>query len=332
MSDRGAEARAGWGRWQRVKNNVIFGLASVAMWLVGRLPHRVALLVGSAAGLLGWAVAPFERRQTFENLTLAFPDLAVRARRRLCRRCFASLGRRAAEICTLGGLDLPRYVTLEDEDRRRIDTALAQGRGLLWVTAHLGNWELLAVGLGAQGYDVCAIATPSYDPRFTDIIHRWRLEYGRVRTLWRGRDDIGAGLTDALHSGAILGLLIDQDMKINGHFVPFFGKLAWTPSGAAVLARTTGAPVLTGFIHRRSDGMGHVIRVAEIDIVAGDDPEVVDRRNTALFTEAIEAAVRENPEEWVWMHRRWRTQPSSETSIRGAHGAHEKGGEVCHGS
>lgn len=298
-------------RWtpvQRAKNGVIYGAAVGAMRVVGALPHGLALALGAAVGLLGWAVAAGERRKALSSLETALPDASAVERRRIARRCFASLGRRAAEVCRLGRLQVRRYVQIPESSRERIDRALARGRGLLWVTAHLGNWELLAAGLGAHGYDVRPVATPSYDPRFTALIDRWRRRHG-VRTLWRGRDDVAAGIGEALREGAIVGLLMDQDTRTRGHFVPFFGTLAWTPSGPAELARRTGAPVLVGFIEPRPSG-GHEIRAIEPELRLGGDPIEDDRHNTAVLTAAIEAAVRRRPADWVWMHERWRTRPA----------------------
>lgn len=280
------------------------------MWFVGRLPLGTAKAMGAAVGLLGWVVVRAERRKTLKNIAIAFPSATDEERARLGRRCFMSLGRRAAEVCWIEGLEIERYVQIPSEDRELIDQALAQGRGLLWITAHFGNWELLAAGLSAHGYDVRPIATQSYDPRFTEMVDKWRKRH-RVRTMWRGRDDIAAGVAAALREGAVVGLLIDQDTKTQGCFVPFFGRPAWTPSGAAELMRRSGAPPLVGFIFP-SPERGHVIRVVEPEVRSQGDEELIDRENTASFTEAIESAVRRQPEEWVWMHQRWRTRPKEE--------------------
>jgi Kdo2-lipid IVA lauroyltransferase/acyltransferase len=297
-----------WTAVQRLKNAVLYGLAVAAMRFVEALPHGLALAIGEAVGLLGWVVAAGERRKALAGLELALPDASRRERRRIARRCFTSLGRRAAEVCRLGRLPMQRYVQISQASRERIDRALDRGRGLLFVTAHYGNWELLAAGLGAHGYDLRPVATPSYDPRFTALIDRWRRRYD-VRTLWRGLEDVAGGIDEALRDGAIVGLLMDQDTKTRGHFVPFFGKLAWTPSGPAELARRTGAPLLVGFIEPSPSG-GHEIHATEPELRLGGDPLEDDRHNTAVLTAAIEAAVRRRPTDWVWMHERWRTRPA----------------------
>lgn len=293
--------------WRKTKNHVLFLLASSAFWLVGRLPPGLARWLGSVIGGLGYLIAAGERRKSLKSLAIAFPDLDDAERRRIARRCFSGLGRSAAEVCGLHRLDLMSSVEIDEPTRVQIDSALGRGRGLIWVTAHLGNWELLAAGLAARGYDVRPVATPSYDPRFTALIDRWRRERG-VRTLWRDRGDLAEGISRALAEGAILGLLIDQDTRTKGVFVPFFGRQAWTPVGAAELARRTGAPAVAGFVRRRPGG-GHRIETTEIELAREGDPAEVDRRNTAAFTAAIEAAVRARPADWVWMHQRWRTRP-----------------------
>lgn len=313
--------RSEWTTWRRFKNDVIYGLAVAAMWLVGLLPTSLGQRIGAGVGWLGWLIARSEREKAVEHLAIAFPSMELTERRRLARRCFLSLGRRAAEICRMPRLDIKEYVHFDPDDKAQIEDTLAQGRGLLWVTAHFGNWELLAAGLAAQGWDVRPVAKQSYDSRFTDMIDRWRRRQGVV-TLWRGRDDIAAGVAEALGQGAIVGLLIDQDTTARGVFVPFFGKQAWTPSGAAELARQTGSPLLVGFISRRPGG-GHQIRVEAPSLSFDGTEREVDQRNTALLTACIEATVAREPEEWVWMHSRWKTRPGAEKRLK--NGEYEQG-------
>jgi KDO2-lipid IV(A) lauroyltransferase len=296
-----------WGVVQRVKNAVIFHSARAALGILGRLPVAVARWLGTVVGRLGYVLVAGERRKALESLAIAFPDAGDAAQRRIARACFTGLGQAAGEVCCMARLDLSRYVEIPPGSRRVIDEALTLGRGLIWVTAHLGNWELLAAGLAARGYDVRPVATPSYDSRFTAMIDYWRRRIG-VRTLWRGRDDLAVHVSEALRQGAIVGLLIDQDTRTPGAFVPFFGRPAWTPTGAASLARRTGAPTVTGFISRRAGG-GHVIEVENVSIRSTLDHHADDVATTARLTEAIETAIRARPADWVWMHQRWRTTP-----------------------
>jgi len=140
------------------------------------------------------------------------------------------------------------------------------------------------------------------------LIDRWRRHRG-VRTLWRDREDIASEIGAALRDGAILGLLIDQDTRARGAFVPFFGRLAWTPTGAAEIARSSGAPLVAGFIRRRDTG-GHIITVEKVELEPAADSSLDDVEVTARLTAAIESAILCRPEDWVWMHRRWKTRTS----------------------
>lgn len=316
-ADAGLDARARWGPAQRAKNDVLAGLALAAMWLVGRMPLALARPLGALVGLAGWALARGERRRALASLEIAFPGLGAAARRRLGRRCLAGLGRSAAEVCRLTRLGeragpwVRSFVAFPDEPVLR--DALSEGRGVVWVTAHLGNWELLAAGLGARGFDVRPVAKESYDPRFTDLIDRWRRPLG-VRTLWRGRPGLGRAVAEAFAAGAVVGVLMDQDSDVRSAFVPFFGRLARTPTGAAEMARTFEAPVVAGFIRRRPGG-GHEIRAVRVPLERGGGPEA-DRAVTATLTAFIEASIRERPEDWVWMHERWRSRPPEEEAAR----------------
>jgi len=303
-----------WTARQRAKNDVLYALARAAMWIVGRLPLGMGLLVGELVGLAGFALARRERHKALAGLALAYPDSPERVRRAIARRCFAGLGRSAAEVCRLARLGrsasdwIGGYVSVPDLPL--VERLLAEGKGLVWVTAHLGNWELLAAGLGAQRLVVRPFAKPSYDPRFTRMIDRWRRTVG-VETIWRGEGDAGRQVGETLAAGGIVGALVDQDTSVRGGFVPFFGRPAWTPTGAAELARTTGAPIVAGFIARRPGG-GHEVRAERILLRETGDGEADDLANTAELTRAIERAVRERPEDWVWMHERWKTSPRSD--------------------
>jgi len=302
-------APAPWRPAQRLKNDLIHGLARGAMWLVGRLPLRLAMAVGAAVGLLGWLVAGGERQKAVRGLGTAFPDRGRRWHRRTARRCFAALGRAAAEVCHLFRLGdsarswANRYVAFPDEGV--LEAALGEGRGVVWVTGHVGNWELLAAGLGARGHDLRPFAKESYDSRLTALIDAWRRAVG-VRTIWRRRGDVEAAVAETLAGGGIIGVLMDQDTRVRGAFVPFFGRDAWTPTGAAELALSTGAPLVVGFVHRRPGG-GHEIRAERVALGSPGSDAVVEL--TAELTARIEATIRERPEEWVWMHERWRTRP-----------------------
>jgi KDO2-lipid IV(A) lauroyltransferase len=155
------------------------------------------------------------------------------------------------------------------------------------------------------------IARAGKDAKLTELIGEARAT-GNVETLWREDPATARAMIRCFKQGKLLGILIDQDTRVQGVFVPFFGRPAWTPRGAADLALRFRAPVVVGWCRRRGPGPGdgHEIQVLEVP----SDPDAPDReaevvRLTAACTALLEEAIRANPPEWVWMHERWRTQP-----------------------
>jgi len=298
---------------KRLKNTAIYlGLRLLLglLWLSGL---RLARRLGRGLGRLAFRLGRVERRRALANLALAFPERGEAERLALGRAVFAHLGECVAELVHVRRLaPLAEHVRLSPQSRAVLDRLFTRGRGVVFVTGHLGNWELMARAMAAHGYGVNTIGQRSYDPRLTALLARFR-EAGRVNTLWRGEPRLMARMGEALARNELMGLLIDQDTDVPGVFVPFFGRLAHTPTAAAALARHVGAPVVTGFNHRRPAG-GYEIVVEELAPSAEADPDLAIARDTAEMTARIERQLRAHPAEWVWMHRRWRTRPPEEGS------------------
>lgn len=296
---------------RRLKNTLIYLLARLVLGLARCLPWRLALAFGENLGRLGYRLAGRARRDTLAHLALAFPDAAFSERRRLARAVFRHFGRAAAEWACVRDLpDVTAFVRIDPESLALLRALLGRGRGVIFVTAHAGNWELMALSLARSGLPVCTIGKRSYDPRFTRLIDETR-RLGPVQTLWRGEPDLALRMRETLAAGNILGLLIDQDTRVPGVFVPFFGRLAHTPIAAAALARETGAPLVTGFNFRAPPG-GYQVIVEEHALSQNPDPRQAVADDTAALTARIERHVRAHPGEWVWMHRRWKTRPASD--------------------
>ena len=294
---------------KRAKRLLRYLAIRAALSCVGLLRVEWAAALGERFGALAYAVAFGERRKALDSLSRAFPGASEAQRRALARRCFEHLGRAAFEVACVRKLDpvLERWVELPAEDRAALDGALARGKGVVYVTAHVGNWELMARRLGRGGYPLNTIAKATTDPRLTRLIERFR-ESGGLRSIWRGEDGAAKAMLRALKSGEILGLLIDQDTKVQSVFVPFFGHPASTPRAAADLALRTGAAVVTGFCQRQEGGR-YRVQIRELCYSPGPDREADAVALTARMTAEIEQAIRREPAQWVWMHRRWKTQP-----------------------
>jgi KDO2-lipid IV(A) lauroyltransferase len=202
-------------------------------------------------------------------------------------------------------------VDLAPEDEALLRAAQAEGKGVVLVTGHLDNWELFARRIARLGLPCGTVAKEAQDPRLTALLERSRQEAG-VRVFWRGSPMSARELLRFLREGGMLGILIDQDTKVAGQFVPFFGRPAFTPRAAGDLAARTGAAMFFGCAHRVGPGL-HEVVVRRIDPPRSGDREQDSLAFTAEATRIIESEIRAHPEEWVWMHPRWRTQPAGIT-------------------
>jgi len=284
-------------------------LARVLGWVaaaVGLLPVSVARALGRGLGAAAHAILGRPRGFALQHVALAFPELDDRARRALVRDTFRHAGESYAELAVFPKIAHdPDYVRVESA---ALDAALARGNGALAITGHVGNWELLAATMARRGLALTVVARKVNDPRFDALITRFRGGAG-MSILLRDDPKFLSAVRDALAQNRVVALLIDQDSRGGGVFVPFFGRPAHTPPGAAILALRTKAPVVSVFIHRRPEG-GHAI---VFDAIPVEPPAGAGRvlALTAQFTAVIEAAIRQSPSEWVWWHERWRRQPEA---------------------
>jgi KDO2-lipid IV(A) lauroyltransferase len=285
------------------KNSVIYFLARLALAAAGLVPRRLVRAFGRAIGGLAHWIARRERRLARRQIAAAFglgPDGGRTAV--LVRGVFDHLGVGAIELARI--LVSPRRaprVELPERSRRALEDALSEGRGVLYATGHIGNWELMATELARLGYPISTVTKPSYDPRFTRLIDRFRARSG-IEAIHRGRAGASVAMLRALRKNRVLGMLIDQDTRVPSVFVPFFGRSAHTPVGAAAVALRNESPVVVGSIRRRADG-SHVIEI-ELCPLPPDETEA-----TAVLTAALESRIRRRPSQWVWFHERWKTRP-----------------------
>ena len=303
--------RSLWKRFRRATRGPRNAVLARAIWGTGRaigmLPPSAALAVGRALGRGAHALLGTPRRLAWKHVGMAFPELDDAAHARIVRATFEHAGQSFAELGSWRRLArLEDYVRIDN--LAALDDALAGGRGALAVTGHIGNWELLAATVAEHGYGLSVVARRVNDVRFDALITRFRGDRG-MEILNRDAPDFLAQVRAALAHNHIVAILMDQDSRGGGVFVPFFGRPAHTPPGAAVLALRTRAPVVTVFIRRRPEG-GHLITFERIPVEHGAGRGHLTAL-TARFTAAIEAAIRMSPAEWVWWHERWRRQPQS---------------------
>jgi KDO2-lipid IV(A) lauroyltransferase len=283
--------------------------------VLGLMPRRLsrAFAIGLAQ-VVYWL--HFRLRQVgMRNLAMVFPEKSEAERNRILRGVFTSLGRQLAELC-----QFPKY-TPENVDEvvvydglENYQQAHARGKGVLFLTAHFGAWELSAFAHSLHGHWLHIVMRPM-DNEFLDrLLQHYRTMHGNKTV---AKDDFVRGLLAAMKAGETVGILMDTNMTPpQGIFVDFFGIPACTASGLARIALRTDAAVVPGFTiwdpalkkyRLRFDPARALIRTGDLeaDIAA----------NTQIFTKVIEDYVRRYPEQWLWVHRRWKTRPEGQPPL-----------------
>ncbi len=275
--------------------------------LVGRLPPRPARVLGAGLGQLAYGLLGRRRRVVLANLTRAFgATLDARRRRAVARAHFRHLGVTTVECCRLffgpPGAMLER---VRVDGAEHIKAALAEGRGAFYLTAHFGNWELLAAAHALTGFALSVVIRPLDNPYLESLLAEGRRRHGLGLISKRAAV---RGVRAALARGECVGILLDQNAGRHGVFVPFFGHLASTSRSLAVLALKTRAPVVPAFIRRLPSGEHQVTLEPAIPLSVTGQLERDVEVNTARFTETIERQVLTQPDQWFWVHRRWKTR------------------------
>ena len=292
-----------------------FAFAWTLLKTMGALPRPLARRAGAGLGAIACRILPRLRRTGIRNLELAFPAMAPGERVQVLRGLYRHLGWHLAEFCRMPEFTqentraLVRYEGLE-----HYLAARDKGKGVLIATGHLGAWELSSFWHSLMGYPMAMVIRRLDNPRVDRLVNRIRCMHGN-RVLHK--DDFARGLLSAMRQGETVGILMDTNMTPpQGVFVPFFGIEACTASGLARVALRTGAAVLPGFLVWEAAEAKYVLHFGpEIPLVRTGDDERDALENTARFTAVIEAFVRRYPDQWLWVHRRWKTRPPGAPSV-----------------
>jgi KDO2-lipid IV(A) lauroyltransferase len=300
---------------KKFKRDVLYFLFLVAMEVSGLLSRGVALKVGEFAGRLAFHCLRKLRKRTIGNLTMAFNGEKNRREiLELARDVFANLGRNALEVGVLRRRppeEINSIITIRGEEL--LEEGFKKGKGVIYITAHLGSWELMAAYYALKGHHpVNVIARSVYDERINRILLKFRSRYG-VRTILRGRARKGESIAAStkeilrvLRRNELLGVLIDQHIKgIDWVPVTFLGMPTTAPSGAASLAMASQAEVFFGYTYRGEDNRHYIVVERVGELTRSEDRTRDILTNTSLFTRLIEKSVREFPSQWVWIHDRW---------------------------
>ena len=271
------------------------------------LPRSMALFVGRWFGILAYRFASGQRKLACEHIAQALEIPDKHTVKTIAKKCFANLGKNVIEFMLFARLNpkqLHEFVSFRGVNH--VENALAEGNGAIILTGHFGNWELLAASISATIAPLTPIVRELRSPRLNALVSKYRVSAG-YSTI-----DRNTGVREALRclrSNRLLGIVADVDTSVNGVFVDFFGKPAYTPYSPVAFALKTGAAILPSFIIRQPDGTHQAIIEPPLTLERCEEKEKELVINTQKFTKVIESYIREYPEQWIWMHKRWKTRP-----------------------
>jgi Kdo2-lipid IVA lauroyltransferase/acyltransferase len=303
----------------RLRIGLEFSLVWLLIHLLRLPPRTVARRMGAGVAWLAWALLPRLQRVGMRNLQIAFPEKTLIEHRQILRQLYRALGWHLAEFC-----QMPKYTAasaakfIEYDGLERYlaakEKAHARKSGVLVVTGHLGAWELSSFYHSLAGYPMGMVIRRLDNPLVDTLVNRIRCMHGNTVL---HKDDFARALLGAMRNGDTVGILMDTNMTPpQGVFVPYFGVPACTASGLARVALKTDAAVLPGCLMWDDKRGKYILNFGEeITLVRTGDAEADIVTNTANFTQAIEGYVRQYPEQWLWVHRRWKTRPAGEPGL-----------------
>src|SRR6202453_4651809 len=298
-----------------MRRRLEFILVWTLVKLLGLPPRGVARGAGALVGRVALVLTPRLRRAGHRNLALAFPQKTAAERQQILRKLYRNVGWLLAVYCqrtryTPGKTNnFIRYEGLENYLRAR-----ERGKGVLILTGHLGAWELSSFYHSLMGYPMSIVIRRLDNPLVDAFVNRIRCLHGNQVL---HKDDFARGLLASMRRGETVGILMDTNMTPpQGAFVDFFGYPACTGSGMGRVALKTGARVLPGFLLWEEATQQYVLRFgAPLNLPTSENAEADVLAHTALFTKVIEDYIRQYPDQWLWVHRRWKTRPQGEAAI-----------------
>lgn len=298
-----------------MRENFEYALVWLFIRLLGSLPRTLSRAAGIALGIVAYLLMGRLRRVGMRNLQIAFPQMQARERARIIRELFVGFGRHLAEFCMF-----PRYTA---ENARSVAVydgfenyaaARDAGRGVLLLTAHLGAWEIGSFVHSIFGNPIKIVVRRLDNLKVDALVERYRTLHGNQTF---AKEDFARGLLAAMKAGDTVGILMDTNMTPpQGVFVDFFGKLACTASGMARVALRSGAAVVPAFTIWDKKLKKYRVRFdPALQLVSTGDDDADAVSNTARFNRVIQDYATRYPEQWLWVHRRWKTRPAGEPPV-----------------
>ena len=298
-----------------MRESLEYAAAWTGLKLLGILPRSVARFVGATSAAAAYYLRPPLRRAAIFNLQLAFPQWTDKERKRAVRHMIQQIGWMAGEFS-----QFPKYTranierTVALDGYENFDAARRRGKGVLFLTGHMSAWELAPFAQALYGNPLHFLVRPIANAKVDALINRYRCLSGN-RPIEKNRS--ARAVLRVLSEGGTVGVLSDHNTSLEeGVFVDFFGIPASTTSGLARLALRTDAAVVPGFLSwDRERRKYRLCFEPAVELSRSSDEEADVRENTQRFTRVIEDYVRAHPDQWLWVHKRWKTRPPGEQPI-----------------
>jgi KDO2-lipid IV(A) lauroyltransferase len=286
---------------------MLYRLIRTILLLMSYIPLPVARLKGKGLGTIAYLIPMSRKAVALENIRESFPRLTEHEAKRLLRKVYRHFGQMFFEIPHVFRLtphNLDKYVLFENQEH--LIKAMSKKKGVFFLTAHFGNWELMSAAASVRFGNLAVVARPADFAAMDHMLNELRSLFGteivpKQKSMRR--------LLTLVKENKLVGILLDQNVDwYEGAFVPFLGRWACANKGLALLALRTGTPVVPAFPVRRKDGLYRVVFEKEVELVRTGDKTRDVEDNTALFTGIIESYVRNYPDHWFWFHKRWKTK------------------------
>ena len=284
----------------------LYYLARVAAFLLYLLPMRVGTVIGAFLGRCVFYALPKYRNITISNLTRVFGnEKSPEEIRAIALEVFGSLGKTACELINFPKINeknIDDFVTIDGIEY--VDESFRRGKGTIILGSHFGNWEILGMAFRVKGYPGVTIGRRIYFHKYDSYLNNLRKTHD-VNVVYR--DESARKMLKTLKDNKILGIVADQDVdSVDGVFVNILGKPAYTPVGPVVLAQVSGANIIPAFVIRKNGR--HIMKIEKpVELVDTGNKEADIVTNTQNWSDVVGSYIKKYPEQWVWMHRRWKT-------------------------
>lgn len=284
---------------------------NICYFILNIIPERNIYWFAKKIGALAYMIARKQKRIALESLSIAFgKEKTLQGMQQIAKDCFAAIAKSGVEVLFL--MDKPELLKkrIEITGKENLDKALSSSKGIILISAHFGNFPLLLARLSLEGYKTAGIMRFMRDWRMEKIFAEKRRRYN-IKTIYSQPRTVCVSQTmQALRDNELVFIPLDQNFGTGGVFVDFFGQKAATATGPVILARRTGAALLPCFIVRQKNDTHKIIVEPQLELITGKDNQETIFINIQRLTQIIESYIKQYPEQWGWIHRRWKSRPS----------------------